>query len=113
MATDYEWLQGQLDRYSYRPRWSWLIVRGEDPYLGPLANVWQVRITFWTTDAYNPEREVEIISVQAVPPFVVTERDPELFKRWFQTVIFDAEMHESREWLRRDGLLVDDPHKIK
>jgi hypothetical protein len=109
MTTDYDWLQGQLDRYSYRPRWQWLIEQAAaDGFWGP---GFQVRVTFWATDAHDQGQEVRIISVQPVPSFVVQERDPALFARWFQMTIFEVEKHESREWLRRDGHLVDDPHK--
>jgi hypothetical protein len=107
MTTDREWLQSQLDRYSYRSGWTWELLYDASFW----APAFSVKIDFQVPDAYQPEQEVQIVSGQAIPPWVVTERDPELFKRWFQTVIFNTEMHESREWLRRDGVLVDDPHR--
>lgn len=36
--------------------------------------------------------------------------DPEQFARDLQTQLHTIEIHESDEWLRRDGELYDDPH---
>lgn len=35
---------------------------------------------------------------------------PDLFGAWLMWQLDDFERHETREWLRRDGDLVDDPH---
>ena len=108
MSTDSEWLQSQLDRYTYRSGWAWTLHGQSDNYW---SATFTVEITFSAVDAHDPSSNCVIFSRQAIPPFVMQERDPELFKRWFQTTIFNVEMHESREWLRRDGVLVEDPHK--
>ncbi len=37
--------------------------------------------------------------------------DADAFARWLTSALFDIELHESREWLRRDGAIYDDPHE--
>jgi hypothetical protein len=108
MSTDIEWLQQQLNRYAYKPSWVWRLDEGT-------PSLWNARfyvcIEFSAMDAWNPPKVIQLKSVVPVPPWIPECRDPIMFKRWFQTAIFETELHESREWLRLDGQLVDDPHK--
>lgn len=107
LRSDGSWVQQQLARYTYRPGWTMRIDQGN---LGDKYSV-VLTISFTTTDTYDHTRQIAVRSAHLVPPFVGDRRDEQAFARWLQTCLFDAEMHESREWLRRDGQIYDNPHK--
>lgn len=62
-----------------------------------------------TRPSYDPDRVIKVRSAQHLPARYLY-RDSEAFATWLQRALFQIEEHESREWLRRDGAIYDDPH---
>jgi hypothetical protein len=114
MNDSLPWLRQQLDRYTYRPGWTMTLVPGNAGFLGaePLGSGWFGRliVEFQAVDSRDPTRTVPVRSTNSIPPYIEEQRDEDLFARWLQSVLFEAERHESQEWLRRDGQIYDDPH---
>jgi hypothetical protein len=109
VVSDLEWLRQQLSRYSYRPTWTFEVEYMPDPLAW--VDRYSILTRFKVMNSYPPHQEIEIKSLEPVPSFVIEHHDAEAFKRWFPVMIWYVEQHESKEWLRRDGELVDDPHK--
>jgi hypothetical protein len=109
LISDFTWLREQLARFTYRPGWTMQIQLQQGLML--LGPEYLVRINFRVADTYAPGRDIPLVAVFHISPHIAAERDEELFARWLQGVLLDVERHESREWLRRDGTIYDDPHK--
>jgi hypothetical protein len=92
-------LQDQVGEYAYRPGWR-LIVR-EDEFEG--AALW---ILADLDNSYRPGETVEVRIRSLIPPMVSRWE----FERWLAWRLRLVEIHESREWFRRDGKPVFDPH---
>lgn len=101
-AEDHEWLRGQLARFTYRPGWR-MRIRGWP--LDPALEVSHV-----ARDADNPEAFTQQSPRVMVPAEVAACRDEAMFAAWLASVLESLEVHESHEWLRRDGVRVTDPH---
>ena len=105
-GTDLAWLREQLARFTYRPGWTMTI---EEPFL-PGAIAYQIKIAYPVVDSRDQRRTIEVGGRFVVPPMIAEERDEKLFAHWLASTLLDCEWHESREWLRRDGDIYDDPH---
>jgi len=94
-----EQLQAEIKRYTYRPGWQMSVF--QDPFEGPcfylLAHV---------QDAYNPTQTVPLGIRSNIPPM----RTVEAFGEWLQWRLIQVEIHEAREYLRRDNKILYDPH---
>lgn len=121
-----DWLEKELKRYTYRPGWSFHIRRPFNNYdifgdgksftfygSGPVL-VMQA----YVTNSYPPHEKIKVTATRPVPYLfddkapVLTEAEREReFAHWFAEAVLEIERHEMQEWLRRDGELVDDPHK--
>lgn len=107
---DMAWGQEQLKRFTYKPGWRMQL----DPPLESLAEFDPdaiLSIRFKTEDTYNPGRTVEIGMNQRIPMGMLSKRNEDLFARYLLDAIFKAERHEAQEWLKRDGVIFDNPHK--
>jgi hypothetical protein len=103
MTTD--WSRDQLARFSYRPGWRLSIEPGISPWTsGTLL------VRYRAPDSNHPERTTLIKFRTALPPADAFGGREELFAEWLQSTLLDLEWHESREWLRRDGEIYDNPH---
>lgn len=100
------WVAQQLARYTYRPDWIMTLERDDCTF----GARWRIRIGYMAPDSRDPSRQIPISARFAVPDYFEEVRDEDAFARWLQQTILDVERHESREWLRRDGLIYDDPH---
>lgn len=115
ILADLAWLRAQLERHTYRPNWR-MAINDERP---TQTSVWMhggdhhLVVKAIVQNSYQPDRQIEIASRSMVPPYLAEMRDELEFTRWLQQAIFDIEMHESREWLRRDGKLFDNPHAAR
>ncbi len=126
MAKDFDWLDTELKRYTYKP--------GCTFELKPLFDMFTVVVTARVPDSRREVPTDRVVSLPAkdrfdcitgpemgrpiipivgrypVPSTVIG--DPDLFAEWLKSRLSDSEYHELREWFRRDGDLVDDPHKM-
>jgi hypothetical protein len=62
-------------------------------------------------DARGSGGMLPVCTIVQVPRFITESRHGDAFADWLQGQLFQLEIHESREWLRRDGAIYDDPHK--
>jgi hypothetical protein len=102
-----DWAFRQLSRYTYKPRWTLELVDDQN-FMG-----WngRLKITYVTPDARSPMgRPIEIRAEFPLPDGVADTGDEVWFAMWLQGCLRQVEDHESREWLRRDGQIYDDPH---
>jgi len=105
LMTDPCWFREQLARFSYRPGWRLSI--------NPGMSLWAsgtLIVRYTAPDSHHPERNIPITFQAALPPGEVFGGREELFAEWLQSTLLDLEQHESREWLRRDGEIYDNPH---
>lgn len=60
----------------------------------------------------NPDgREVSTVAGSwSIPEEVLEVGAEDDFERWLFHILTELEMHEAREWFRKDGKIVDDPH---
>jgi hypothetical protein len=104
-------LYAEVRRWSYKPNW-WLWIEGGSHdgwsatlYLRALARV---------PNSYDPSTVIEISAKYAVPHALREDPLEHIasghFAIWFMDSIRSMEDHEMREWLKRDGVLHDDPH---
>lgn len=67
-----------------------------------------------TTKNYSPSREViEVVGTFVIPPDAFLEGDEDSFISWVVFTIKAMEDHETNEWARYKGELLNDPHKEK
>jgi len=101
-VSELDWMREQLSRYSYRPGWTMAL--SPEAFGGATLVV-----RYPATDSRDPSRQSWFECRRLLGPY--PHLDPEWFARDIQHVLFEAEKHESREWLRRDGEVFDDPHR--
>lgn len=65
-----------------------------------------LRIEATVADAYAPDKTTDLGIDSPIPP-CATEHD---FLTWLRWRLARVAVHESDEWLRRDGAAVFDPH---
>lgn len=98
-----KWIREQLARYTYKKGWKFSVVEG---YFG----MGFFQTSFACEDTYNPGVMTEVC--KRVPILAVPCGNEEAFARWLECEIQDVEIHESREWLKRDGKIYNDPHQF-
>lgn len=98
------WLRSELSRFTYRPGWRLSIE--------PEASGFVLLVSARVPDVYHPGREVRLGLKGPVAEYLDPKlpRAEEEFGRWLAHELLEMERHESREWLRRDGVPFDDPH---
>jgi hypothetical protein len=107
------WIEQQLRRFTYRHGWH-LSVETSPVYEALLL------VMYTAQDSRKPNFTVPIPVRIALPVpgyiFSIYEHQEldeaeKVFGKWLQESLFYIERHESREWLRKDGEIYDDPHK--
>ena len=88
-----------LEHLTYRPDWMFELYTGrhEGPHIAIHANL---------PDAERPGHNVVVRIDSNIPPM----RTVEDFEQWLLWRLSIIEVHEAREWFRRDGRPVSDPH---
>jgi hypothetical protein len=86
-------------RLTYRPGWVFQVYEGahEGPHIVIAATL---------PDSTRPGETVDVRIDSAVPPLDTLAQ----FERWLLWRLRIVESHECREWLKRDGLPIFDPH---
>jgi len=101
------WLAEQLKRYTYRPGWSMRILLPIPP-THPLFNSPRLEVRYEALDSRNPGRTIPLVNTTMIPHMY---GDADEFAKWLAHALLEIEWHESREWLRQDGAIFDDPHE--
>lgn len=99
---DLSWFREQLRRYTYKPGWRFHVDGALFGWTAYLVGIMSVE------DTYNPGRTVE---VSATYPLYALDHNEDVFGRCVEALIAKMELHEAQEWLRRDGVIYNDPHK--
>jgi len=103
-AADERWVRDQLARFTYKPGWSFTVAND----LIPSSSGVLIALVARVEDTYNPGKHIEIGGYRRAQIYI---RDPDMFAKQLASFIVELEIHESREWLKRDGQIYDDPHK--
>lgn len=92
-------MRAVLAEVSYRPGWTFSLEEGapEGPHVFIVATV---------VNSYRPDETVDLGIRSPLPPF----RTVDDMLLWLAWRLRRVEDHESREWFRYGGGLVDDPH---
>lgn len=104
--ADLDWAGQQLKRLTYKPGWTLEMQAPIGAYGEP-----GVLIEFIAYNSYRPGEKIKIRSQERIPLRVIQFRDEALFVRHVQDALYRVERHESQEWLKRDGVIFDNPHK--
>lgn len=108
-SADQRWVHEQLKRYVYKPTFT-VEVRPVPVPVGAYAPV-TVHMQMMVLDARGSERVMPTSMTLAVPHLIVDSRDADQLGIWLRHCIQRMEDHEIDEWFRRDGEIVDDPHR--
>jgi hypothetical protein len=103
-------MRAMLAKVRYKPGWSFYLkeVTPESYYFDGCASV---TVFCDVPDTYHPEFTVQISASYPVPYYLP---DEEAFLHWLRGYVINAvEQHESDEWFRYEGVLVNDPHAVK
>jgi hypothetical protein len=92
-------LQAHLERLTYRRGWFLRIYEGR--FEGH-----HIVIQAELEDSFNPGRMVVLDVHSMLPPM----RDTDQLEEWIAWRLARMEVHECREWLKRDGAPIFDPH---
>lgn len=104
------WLRKQLARFTYKPGWTFSI-EPTNPALSYIRHY--LTIVVDVEDTYRPGHMIKIGGQYPIfrDVHLTDETAERMFALTLATHIESAEIHESREWLRRDGEIYNDPHK--
>lgn len=108
--TDIEWLHSELARFTYKPGWRFVLDASGHAFTlgGEMSPFNVVRVSYPAKDSRRPDEVETTIKVKiSVPPYI---EDEDAFARWLIEAISEIERHEAQEWLRRDGVMLFDPH---
>lgn len=108
-AEDAAWARNELGLFTYKPGWNFRIT-GAAPERSHLYGPY-LELTAEVEDTYNPGKRVVVGASHSLATMGVHHRDPNMFGRMLGQYVQSAEIHESREWLKRGGVIFDDPHK--
>lgn len=99
MALTTAEIAAHLERLTYRRGWTMRVYDG----------AWEgqhIVITTDVEDTYNPGQTTTLDVHSMLPPMLSTAD----LERWLAWRLARIEIHEAREWFRRDGAPVFDPH---
>jgi hypothetical protein len=94
-----EQVQAEVARFSYRPGWT--LSTFVDPFEGVVF-----RVVADVPNGYRPDESVQLRINSRMPPMQTADQ----LAHWILWRICQIELHEAREWLRRDGEMLYDPH---
>lgn len=94
------WANEEIARFTYKHGWTFEVAPGG----------FFLQVCMEVEDTHHPGNTVKIGKWVPLSSMGVRLRDPALFARMLAATIQEMEIHESREWLRRDGQIYDNPH---
>lgn len=113
-------LYDEVERWTYKPGWKLAITFTPGTTEFGLHGSIRLLVQFKALDSRGSGQVIPVVGQYAVPmvdAFALSDtgRLPEeelaWFRHWLVDMLMEAERHELREWLRRDGELYDDPHR--
>ncbi len=115
-AERFAWCEAELERYTYKPNFTLEMVRAPsdrwyDAYLCGSFRAPDSRHTPLDAPADWPTTKINFST--PVPSHIVSDRDSGMFADWLRGTLRGIEAHELDEWLRRDGVILHDPHAGK
>lgn len=96
-----------ISRIEYKPDWRIETYR-DTTYGGHAFDSVLLRIKFKALDSVRKVEEADVVIALDIKSYMF--REPKDVVWFVKNAITEAEMHERDEWLRFDGVLVDDPH---
>lgn len=101
------WLREQLSHYTYKPNVKLEIIAGG--YAAFFGAEYRLRVIATLEDTYRPGQTIEVVGYRDL--FWAENYTEDMFGAMVAEYLKEFEIHESREWFKRDGVIVDDPHK--
>jgi hypothetical protein len=101
----YEELVDRLNRFTYKPGWRMRLERMATgtPYL---------LVEFEAENTYRPGETIKVGFREPLPPgSSILFSSPGAFDAWLLSRLDEIERHETREWLKFDGVMIFDPHR--
>lgn len=105
MLSDHE-IEEELARFTYKPGWKFSIYAPLLPS-ATSSRAW-LKIDFEVEDTYRPGHQTRVGMRRPLLPYYI---DADHFAHWLVREIDRAEQHETREFLKRDGVMIFDPHR--
>lgn len=102
-GESFVWFEAQLKRFTYKPGFK-MRVQPNLGFMGPC-----ILLTMKVEDTYHPGVFVEVM--KPCPLEGVPAGNEQIFAQWLAGQLQELEIHESREWLKRDGVIYDNPHR--
>lgn len=103
--ADFEWVQGLMRSFRYKPGWVFQVNRR------PETGATMVLVDFHAPNSRNPSVQAKVGGNYYVHPGILESRDAGLFWRWLRRTLADVEDHERDEWFQVEGELMFDPHR--
>lgn len=101
------WMERELARFTYKPGWRLQLVDAAEFFREQRA--YHLIVSYKAQDSRTPDGPETLIRVNvSVPPYI--DEEPDAFAHWLIEAVSEIERHEAREWLRRDGIMLFDPH---
>jgi hypothetical protein len=94
------WFRDELARFTYKPGYTMAI---SNALFGLCLSV-----TMKCHDTYHPERLIDV--GKSTPLHFIRAGNEDDFARFVAHELQELEVHESREWFKRDGVIFDNPH---
>jgi hypothetical protein len=106
-------IEAELGRWSFMPGWTFRLIVLEPAAIdgARLFDRWVaiLKITATVPNSYHPDETIKVESSAPVPVEMFA-RCPDAFPEWLRHIVHDRMSHEADEWLKRDGVMVHDPH---
>lgn len=111
LVTNKRELRERMSRIDFRMPGYSVDIDGYDDYWDRQKDYAHIFVTVRTRDTYKPD-DPELIEVRHMysVPLPIPE---EQVIRYVREAIRVAVLHEADEWLREDGVIVNNPHDVK
>lgn len=107
-------MRDELERWTFMPGWRFELVVNYPAkvgdvrlFFGPSA---ELRIHSRVPNTYPPHDVINVVATYPVPVEAI-ERGMITFANFLRDMVHDRLVHEGDEWLKRDGVVVFNPHR--
>jgi hypothetical protein len=113
----YDMLRDELAHWTFLPGWRFGLRVLEPATFGGYLRIIDdepaaaLVIHSRVPDTHNPDEPIDIQACYPMPPLEHWQHGGlERFRLWLRDMVHDRMRHEADEWLKRDGVMVYDPH---